>query len=216
MVPQPTLIALSKKSQCFLAFSFWQLCSISFPERSLHGDVLGIRSELLGPGGLAAVVTLWERCNFDVHIDVVDYFVVDVDADFVNYLMLMLMLILFCQGSCEQVEVQGVWEGSRWQASFLFLLLFILLLILIITFIIKVAKEFSAKTAAARWARSQTGPGTARRSMSASSRAGSTVRYTGQNFLLPSLSWNTITWVGSVIDSGTWGQPIQWLSPPRF
>ena len=34
---------------------------------------------------MAAVVTLWERCNFDVHVDVVDYSVVDVDADFVDY-----------------------------------------------------------------------------------------------------------------------------------
>ena len=34
---------------------------------------------------MAAVVTLWERCNFDVHVDVVDYFLVDVDADFVNH-----------------------------------------------------------------------------------------------------------------------------------
>ena len=34
---------------------------------------------------MAAVVTLWERCNFGVHVDVVDYFLVDVDADFVNY-----------------------------------------------------------------------------------------------------------------------------------
>ena len=33
---------------------------------------------------MAAVVTLWERCNFDVHVDAVDYFLVDVDADFVN------------------------------------------------------------------------------------------------------------------------------------
>ena len=36
---------------------------------------------------MAAIVTLWERCNFDVHVDVVDYFLVDVDvdADFVNH-----------------------------------------------------------------------------------------------------------------------------------
>ena len=92
----------------------------------------------------------------------------------------------------------------RWSFLPLLPLLLLLLIIIIIIFIIllliinlitKVAKEFSAKTAAARWARSRTGPGTARRSTSASSRDGFTLRCTGQISLLLSLSGNTISWI---------------------